>query len=360
MIFLLRSLISALLVGAVLLWGRALAPAGEPIVLRFGTNAPEGSPWAEGSISVGRLIEKNTKGLVRLKIFPSGMLGDEQQMMQSLANGGVDGAAVSAAATFDYLPELAALELPYVFPDEVVTDRALERLYPAVQKAALTHGYQVVVYTSVGFRHLGTPRPIESLADLRKLRLRSQPSAQHARMWALLGVKHTPIGLPQVSPALDRREVDSFDAALVWMFGAGWHQHIKTLTLTGHIHQPGIGLLSPVAVAKIPENLRARLAEGSAAVARENVKRVHDIEHQLLRQLPEMGVEVRPPSPSLHDELERTLAPMRPEWRKSASPVGKKLLDAVLSEISRARVFRGEQAPPASAAPQRGLPPPRR
>ncbi len=337
MIFPLRPMVSALAVVLALIWGRPLAPAGEPIVLRFGTNAPEGSPWAEGAIAVGRLIEKNTKGLVRLKIFPSGMLGDEQQMMQSLAGGGVDGAAVSAAATFDYLPELAALELPYLFPDEPVTDRAMERLYPAIQKTAAVHGYQIVVYTSVGFRHLGSPRPIESLAELRKLRLRSQPSTQHARMWAMLGVKHTPIGLPQVSPALDRREVDSFDAALVWMFGAGWHQHIKALTLTGHIHQPGIGILSPTAVAKIPEALRARLTEGSLLVARENIKRVREIEHQLLRQLPEMGVAVRPPTPAFHEDLDRALAPMRPEWRKSASPVGKKLLDSIQSEIARAK-----------------------
>ncbi len=337
MIVLLRPVFSALLAALALSWGGTLAPAGEPVILRLGTNAPEGSPWADGSIAVARLVERNTKGLVRPKIFPSGVLGDEQQIMQSLAHGGVDGAAVSAAATFDFLPELAALELPYLFPDAPTTDRAMEKLYPVIQKTAAVHGYQVLVHTSIGFRHLGTQGPIESLADLRKVRMRSQPSVLHAHMWNLLGVKHTPIGLPQVSPALDRHEVDSFDAALVWMFGAGWHQQIKTLTLTGHIHQPGLIVLSPAAVAKVPEGLRAKLAEGSLLVGRENVRRVREIERQLLHQLPGMGVAVRPAGPALTTELQTALAPMRPRWRKATSPAGKRLYDAVEQEIARAR-----------------------
>ena len=334
----LRCICSALLAVLALLWGRTVAPAVEPILLRIGTNAPEGSPWAEGTVAVGRVIEKNTRGLVRLKVFPSGMLGDEQQMVASVARGGVDGAAVSAAAIFDHIPELAALELPFSFPDDArVTDRVMGRLFATIQKTAASHGYTIVAYTSIGFRHLGTPRPVASLADLRTLRLRSQPSALHARMWDLLGVKHTPIGLPLVSGALDRREVDSFDAALVWMFGAGWHQHIKTLTLTGHIHQPGMVVLGPQAVAKVPAAMRASLGQGGEVVAHDNVRRVREIEQQLLRQLPGMGVAVTRPTPAFSGELRQALAPMRPEWRKTASPVGKKLYDAVDKELARAK-----------------------
>lgn len=326
-----------LLVGWLTLVG--LQPAAQAqVTLRLGTNAPEGSPWAEGCQQMAHVVEKNTKGAVRVKIFPAGMLGDEIQILGSVANKALDGAAVSVAATFEQIPELSALELPFLFNDEAEADTIFVKLWPMIRKTVAERGYRAAVYTSIGFRHLGSRQPLGSLADLRAVRFRAQPSPLHDRMWKLLGARATPIGLPQVAHALERNEVDGFDSALVWMFGAGWHQHIKQLTLSRHIYQPGIVLFGPGALAKLPAALHDLAFENGDQVARDNVRAVREIERSLIEQLPGLGVEVKPIAPALRAELKAALGPMRDEWRKRATPAGRRFLDAIEAELRRQRL----------------------
>jgi TRAP-type C4-dicarboxylate transport system substrate-binding protein len=323
--------------GLVASLGHSRVATAEQVVLRLGTVAPDGSPYLEGTREGDTLVGRNSQGKVRLKVFHSGMMGDEAQLIDSLARGKIDMFAGSAAAAQPILPELSVFELPFLFRNSAEVDAVLPRVMPRLRKVAATRGYGVASYMVVGFRHLGVPRPLRTIEDLRALKMRSQPGPLHERMWTLLGVKHKAMGVADVLAALESKQVEAFDGALVWVFASAWHQHMKQLVLSGHIYQPGIMLINAAGLAKIPASLRANIFDGGEKMGVTASRKVREVEQGLLEALSGFGVQVVPVPPALRDEMERLTAPMRGEWRKSASPEGRKLLDDIERELARLR-----------------------
>ncbi len=298
----------------------------EPVVLRVGITAPEGSPWGEAVVEIARKMAENTGGGVKLRVLSGAVLGSEAEMGASALRGGLDGWGPTAGAAAEFVPEVGAFELPFLFPDNEAVDRALARSWKRLQACFADRGLLVAGIMDVGFRQIGSPGPVSTLAELRALRMRSQPSPVHARMWALLGVPHTPIDIPDVVGALEGKRVNAFDGAIVWAFAANWHRHVRHMTLTRHVYQPAMLVLSKAGLAKIPPRLRARLDQGLLAVSMRAARKIREVEEKLLEVLPTLDVRVTPAPGALDGEMRRALAPMREGWRRSASPAGRALL----------------------------------
>ncbi len=316
------------------------APKGDAIVLRLGTTAPEGSPYLEGVTRMSRYAEKATGNAVVVRIVASGLLGSENEMVEALRHDRLDAWCGSIGAAVAAVPELAALELPFLFRDEAEVDRAIPAIYKLAPAAARDRGLIYLGFTHVGFRHLVT-----TLADLRKLRLRSQPNPVHAELWKSLGVRHVPLGLPDVPREFESGTVDAFDAAAVWMFAAGWHVLVKHVTCTAHIYQPGSCLLGAAAGARLPKAVRQKLERAFELDALRTADIgggcVHcpasrKIERELLETLPGMGVAVHD-EPALRTAMAQLAEPVRAGWRKGATPRGRALLDAVVSAVAKGR-----------------------
>ena len=318
--------------------GGPAAHADPPVVtLKLGTIAPQESPYLEGCLLAAKLAAKNSKGAVEVRVLPSGMLGDESQMIDSLRRGTLDMFAGSGIAAHGIIPELAALELPFLFHDGREVDTVIERLWPLLSKTVAQRGYRLIAHTTVGFRHLGSAGPLRTMADLRAVRMRAQPSPLHTRFWELAGVHATPIGQLQVADALAAKTVTGFDSALTWVFAAGWHLHIKEITQSQHMYQPGVILMTEKAWQRIPAPLRAGLFEGHEVLSRANIQRIRSVEKELFSALPGMGVHVSEMPKELVDEFVKATMPLEAEWRAKASPAGRRLLDAIKKELTRLR-----------------------
>ena len=325
--------ILALLVGL----APALTAGNEPLTFRIGTLAPEGSPYYEILVAGARKVHENTSGAVRVKIFPAGAMGDEAEVLASVQSGRLDGFAGSAIAAFTQIPELAALELPYLFTDQAEAERVLGAAWPLLRKTLAARGWEGLAYMPVGFRSLGTKRPVTSLADLRKMHIRTQPFATCERFWKLAGVPAVGLGAAQVQPQLEQGTLDGFESAMTFMFASGWHTYIKHLTLTQHAFQPGLTLLGPAARKRIPARLLPRLTDGLDALIKQGFRRVPEVEQGLLASLPGLGVGVTPPPEALATELRRHAAVLRVEWRRAATPAGRTLLDFVEKRLAAQR-----------------------
>ena len=59
---------------AVLACGSAQA---ESYVIKFGTVAPEGTPWTEQLNKIKKRVERESEGRVKLKLFPGAAIGGE-------------------------------------------------------------------------------------------------------------------------------------------------------------------------------------------------------------------------------------------------------------------------------------------
>ncbi len=300
-----------------------------PVVLRAGTVAPDGSPWAEATHLAAREIAKGSHDAVRVRVFTSGMLGDEHQLLSALASGKLDIYSGTAVAAEGNIPELSVFELPFLFRDEADVDRMMKDIFPVLARVIAKRGFRLLAVTAVGFKHLGTPTPVDSLADLRKLRFRSQPSTLQDRMWTRLGVTHTPLGQVRVLEELAAGNVNAFDAATIWLYAASWHTRIKHLTLLGHIYQVGLLIAGPSALSQLAPPLQKAAFKELPGLGLEKVKDVRAVERSLLETLPGLGVTVRPAPAALRSQFEGACKGLRAEWRRGTTEGGRQLLEAI-------------------------------
>ncbi len=316
------------------LLGASSAGAARPIQLKMATIAPEGSPYLVVCQDLAALMSRNCGGAVEIKVFPAGLLGSEPELMAQLAAGKIDLFCGTSIAAQSYIPELAVFDLPYLFEGHRDIDASLGSVWAGLEKAVDRRGYGLLGLSEVGFKHLGTRKPVSTVADLKALRFRSQPSALQAQMWELLGVPHRPIGQVETLEPLAGGSIEGVDSTIIWMFVSSWHLHVKHVTLTGHLFQPGLILLGPAGREKIPPRLLGGLSRGWRAVARRGVEATRKAERDLLDSLPGTGVQVHGMPGALGRDFRQLTRPLHAEWRSKASPAGRALLD----QLARDRV----------------------
>src|SRR3954463_7446180 len=67
--------------------------------LRLATIAPEGSAWARELAAYARDVDESTHGAVRIKIYYSGIAGDEFTVLDRIRREQLDGALASESCT---------------------------------------------------------------------------------------------------------------------------------------------------------------------------------------------------------------------------------------------------------------------
>jgi TRAP-type C4-dicarboxylate transport system substrate-binding protein len=148
----------------VLAAGRAGAHA-EPVRLRLGTLAVDGSRYMQDILALSKEIERRTRGAVRLDWVSGGRLGDEPAMAELLVRGKLDGAGLSETGLIALVPRMAAFQYPGLFQTYGEVDRATAALEPTVRDAFAERAMVFAMWADLGFSHLFSIDPIASLRE---------------------------------------------------------------------------------------------------------------------------------------------------------------------------------------------------
>ncbi len=318
----------ALALGVALVSGTA---AAEP-VRKIVAAAPEGSPWGDGLVALARQIGERTAGRVKVRAVPGGLAGDEVETARMCAEGKLFGWAGSAGAFGRVLPELDALELPFLFDSQAEAEAALGGRPPASLVRAFERlGLTLVPYIGeVGWRSFAGKKALRALEDFRSLRVRSQESPIHLEMWRALGARPKAISVLETLSALQTGFVEAFDQSPVYMFATSWYQHGRVYTLSRHMYQPGIGVMCKGAHAALPAQDRRTVLDAMGRTMHDAVARARELEGQVLAQLAADGVQIVQVSPAERAALRQHTRGVIDTFRQGASPLGRELLEALL------------------------------
>ena len=69
----------------------------------------------EGALEFARLVEKNTNGSIKVKIYANAQLGNDRELNESMILGGIDMNIAGPSVIGWYAPEYGALEAPFIF-----------------------------------------------------------------------------------------------------------------------------------------------------------------------------------------------------------------------------------------------------
>ncbi len=331
----LRRLLPLLLVPAALLALLASLPAR---TLKIATVAPEGSAWMQEMRQVGKRIEQETQGRVRLKFYPGGIMGNDKTVLRKIRAGQLQGGAFSSGALAQVYPEVELYGLPLVFRSYAEVDYVRARMDEQVVAGLDREGFVALAITDGGFAYLMSQRPMRQVGDLAGAKVWTQEGdVMSETAFEIAGVAPVQLSLADVYTALQTGLVDTVAASAMGAIALQWHTKVKYLTdvpltyLTGAFVidkkifsklQPGDRQVIRQTVREAAQRLDAGSREGErsarralqqqgiefvSATAPEEVERWHDITREALAVLREKQIY----SDAMIDELKRLLEEYR-------------------------------------------------
>ncbi|MEO5696107.1 MAG: TRAP transporter substrate-binding protein, partial [Burkholderiaceae bacterium] len=168
----------------------AAAPAMAQQKLQIAGNFAGEHP---SSVAVEQVFKKEiarlTNNQLQVDVFPSMQLGGAKENVDAVRSGILTLTWVGAAYLSRIVPELEAVALPFVFPNREVALRVIDGpVGDAIDTKLQEKGFVALGWMELGMRHITNSRgPITSVADLKGLKLRLQPSETHLASFRALG-----------------------------------------------------------------------------------------------------------------------------------------------------------------------------
>jgi TRAP-type C4-dicarboxylate transport system substrate-binding protein len=221
------STLAAVAVAAALAVARVAA--AEPIVLRVGTAAPDGTGWAIEFKAFARYVEAEAKGALRIKLYLNSVAGDELEMGERIRRGQLDGVASGQFLCQNVAPSMRVLRLPGVFQSRDEARDTVTRMQSTLDAEADKNGFVILGAAGLGPDVFFTREPVRSLEDARRLKLwRWDVDDLGIAASREMGLNIVPLRLGDARRAYDDKRIDGFLAApsaalaFQWSSAAGY------------------------------------------------------------------------------------------------------------------------------------------
>jgi TRAP-type C4-dicarboxylate transport system substrate-binding protein len=159
------------------------------------------TPWAEK-------IEKDSKGRIKVQVYPSMQLGGKaEQMLSQVRDGVVDVAWALPGFTPGVMPKLEIFELPFLHRSTRATVMALQDYVEKHMQKDFAPYHVLLVHCHAGALFM-TRDPINKVEDFKGMKLRSY-SRTNAWILEALGAAPLQVALPELAPMLSKGTVGS-------------------------------------------------------------------------------------------------------------------------------------------------------
>jgi tripartite ATP-independent transporter DctP family solute receptor len=198
---------AAALVATPAVIGRAQA---QTVVLRSADTHVDGYPTVEAVKFMGGLIEQRTSGRLRVQVFHSSQLGQERDTIDQTRFGVIDMNRINLAPLNNLVPETAVPSLPFLFRSVDHMRKVMDgEIGQQILNAFEPHGMVGLAYYDSGARSMyNRVRPINTLADMRGMKIRVQQSDLFIALIQALGANPTPMPFGEVFSALQTGVID--------------------------------------------------------------------------------------------------------------------------------------------------------
>ncbi len=170
----------------------------------------EGYPNTVAMDKFAELIEQKTGGNITLKMFHSGVLGNQPDAIEQVRIGGLEIGNFNLGPIGPIAPEANVVSLPFVFKDMEHMHRAMDGdAGKQISEGMAKQGLVALAWYDSGARSFyNSQKPINTPADVAGLKVRVMNNDLYSGMIAALGGNPSPMAFSEVYQALKTGVVD--------------------------------------------------------------------------------------------------------------------------------------------------------
>jgi tripartite ATP-independent transporter DctP family solute receptor len=244
--------------------------AQTPLKISFGHGAAAGNPRSIAADKFAEIVKAASNGAIEVTVAGSEQLGNDAAMLTSLRTGVLGISANSQGATSAVVPELAALGLPFLFPDATTAVKVVSGPIGAkLEEKFAAVGIQPLGWWDNGIRHItNSKRPIKVPDDLKGIKLRTPADPMTIDIFQALGAGTAQIAFSELYVALQQGVVDGQENPLTNIASSKLYEVNKFISLSAHKWESTPVLMSKVAWGRLDKKgqdiVKAAAAEAGA------------------------------------------------------------------------------------------------
>lgn len=219
------------------LGGPLAVVAAQAETIRVGHADNEAHPKHLAFLKFKELVESASNGEITVEVFPSGQLGGEREMVEALQSDALQITCVSNGVMSAFSEPFMLLDIPFLFENESQAHAAIDGAQSVLFSELDAIGLHGLAVWEQGFRQVSSAsKPVQSMADLEGLKLRTMEAPLHVEAWRALGANPTPMSWGQVYPSLQTGVIDGQENPLYVVTQENLFEVQRYVSLTNHIY----------------------------------------------------------------------------------------------------------------------------
>lgn len=181
----------------------------ETITVRIATQHPDDYPSSQAMMKLAEDLEERSGGVLQCDVYTNNALGGELDILDQARTGTVEIVYCSpTAATMN--PKINVFDLPFQFENYEQVEKVVsnEELMNEILGEFVDYGIRPMAAFENGLRVISSNKKIESLADLKGMKMRVPQAPISIAIFNALGANATPVGFNELYSALQQGVVD--------------------------------------------------------------------------------------------------------------------------------------------------------
>jgi len=237
-----KGLLRGGLVGAIV-WGIVICGpvCAAQKVMKYGHFQPAklDQPKHAAALAFKNYVESNTRGSVKVEIYPASQLGNEVTVIEGLKMGTIEMVVLHDGPISTFYKPFMVFAIPYIFEDQATAWAVVDG--PFFQEMAedmrKTTGIRMLALGDNGIRHFtNNKRVIRTPEDMKGLKIRVMTGPIWSKLVESLGASPSPIPWTELPAALQQGVVDGQENGVTNILAASLYQHQKYISLDGHVY----------------------------------------------------------------------------------------------------------------------------
>ena len=270
-----------------------LQAQGRPILINMGTLAPEGTAWHDALLQMKQDWSRISKGRVTLRIFPSGVQGDEHTMIRKMRIGQLQAVAVSANGLSRVEPGIACLQIPLMLESYEELDYVRDRLAPKLEGMFEEKGFKVLMWADAGWVRFFTKRPASTLDDIRRMKLlTSAGDPETEELYKDFGFQVVPLPYTEVLTALQSGLIEAVQGPPLYAMVDQWFGLATNMTAVKWAPLVGATIISKRAWERIPGELKPAMLESARTAGGRLLTEIRQLNQDAIPAMTKRGLNV--------------------------------------------------------------------
>jgi tripartite ATP-independent transporter DctP family solute receptor len=255
------------------------------------------------------VIKIQSKGKMRIQIYPSEQLGTERQCLELLQIGSLDMTKVSAGSLENFSPNIKVFGLPFLFRDREHSYSVLDSdIGSDLLSGTEKYWLKGLAYYDAGARSFYTrEKKIQNPNDLNGLKIRVMESKTAFDMVKILGGSPTPISYGELYTSLQQGVVDGAENNPPSFYLSKHYEVCKFYTLDEHTILPDVLLMSTHTWNSLSKQQKEWVNNSVKLSVIEQRKLWAKSEKESLEAVKEAGVEIIIPDKKLFIEQSKNI-----------------------------------------------------